>query len=242
MPTNASAGEFLERLRPLGSAPKRKRYERYLRANASEEFLGVRMREVFELAKEFVDMSPPEIEKLLESPIHEARVGAVSIMDKQARRKRTTADLREEIYRLYLRRSDRIDNWDLVDLGAPHVIGRYLYDKPRTPLYELARSDNPCERRTAIVSTLYFTRNGEAAETFKLAQILLGDEDELVQKPVGSLLREAGKVDGEGLESFLEQHAERMPRPVLRTATEKLAKEQRDRYLSPRQTRRKETK
>ena len=121
-------------------------------------FIGVRMGDVFELAKEYVDMDPAEIETLLESPIHEARVGAVSIMDWQARRKSATEERRRELYELY-RRHDRIDSWDLVDRAAPHV-GGYLFefDRPRDVLFELAASEDTCERRTAIYATSYFLR------------------------------------------------------------------------------------
>ncbi len=102
--------------------------------------MGVRMGQVFALAKEFMEMPPGEIEKLLESPIHEARVGAVSIMDFQARRKNTPEARRKELFDIYLRRHDRINSWDLVDRSAPYVVGGYLLDKPRDILYKLARS------------------------------------------------------------------------------------------------------
>ena len=92
---------------------------------------GIRMGSIFELAKEFIDLPPTEIERLLESPLHEVRAGALSVMDKQARRKKTPESRRKELYDLYLGRTDRIDNWDLVDLGAPYVVGGYLWDKPR---------------------------------------------------------------------------------------------------------------
>ena len=103
-----------------------------------------------------MEMPLDEIEKLLESKIHEVRVGAVSVMDFQARRKKTPESRRQELYNLYLRRHDRINDWDLVDRSAPYVVGSYLFDKPRAVLYKLARSKNIWERRTAIVSTGFF--------------------------------------------------------------------------------------
>jgi DNA alkylation repair enzyme len=121
-----------------------------------DTFIGVRMGQVFALAKEFIDMPPSEIEKLLESPIHEVRAGGCSIMGKQATSKKTPESRRKELYDLYLRRHDRINNWDLVDLASYKVVGSYLFDfsKPRAVLYKLARSREMWERRTAIVSKL----------------------------------------------------------------------------------------
>jgi 3-methyladenine DNA glycosylase AlkD len=143
-------------------------------------------------------------------------------MDFQARAKRTTPAQRKALFDLYLRRHDRINNWDLVDRAAPHVVGGYLADKPRAALSRLALSKNPWERRTAIVSTWYFIRAGELDDTFRIARVLASDEHELVQKAVGSWLREAGKRDQSRLVHFLDTHAAKMPRTMLRYAVEKL--------------------
>jgi 3-methyladenine DNA glycosylase AlkD len=148
-------------------------------------FIGVPMGQVFALAKEFIGMPPEDIEKLLESPIHEVRAGATSIMDKQGRSKKTTESRRKALFDLYLRRTDRINNWDLVDLAAPYVIGRYLSDKPRDVLYKLTRSESLWERRTAIVATSYFIRQGDVADTFEIAEVLLGDDQDLIHKAAG---------------------------------------------------------
>src|SRR5437667_2210698 len=179
-------------------------------------------------------MSPNEIEKLLESPIHEGRAGAVSIMDAQARSRKTSAERRKELFDLYLRRHDRINNWDMVDRAAPYVVGGYLADKPRDLLYKLARSANPWERRTAIVSTYFFIRQGDTEDTFRIAELLVHDEHELVQKAVGSWVREAGKRDPKRLLRFLNVHIATMPRTTLRYAVEKLAPAVRAKYLSGR--------
>lgn len=188
--------------------------------------------QIFALAKEFIELPVEEIEKLLDSPDHAARVGALSIMDKQARLKRTPESYRQELYELYLKRIDAIDTWDLVDLGAPWVIGRYLIDKPRDVLYTLARSENPWERRTAIVSCLYFIRQGEVDDTFALAGILAQDPHDYVRKATGGLLREAGKKDEAKLLSFLHTHAKTMPRVMLRYATERLDKQVRADFMA----------
>jgi hypothetical protein len=230
-PIDLRARHFVEQLGRRASPAKREGYERSFKHAQGDEFLGVPMGQVFALANEFIDMPPDEIERLLESPIHEARAGALSVMEKQARRRRTPEGRRKELFDLYLRRSDRIDNWDLVDLAAPYVVGGYLFDKPRDVLYELARSGNPWERRTAIVSTYYFIRQGDLADTFRIAEMLVDDAHDLVEKAVGGWVREAGKRDPGRLLGFLDRHAATMGRTALRYAVEHLDGAQRARYL-----------
>lgn len=238
MPDNLSAKQFIERLETHRSPAEAKKYLRYFKTGTSEYgegdvFMGVRMGQVFALAKEFIDLPPGEIEKLLESPIHEVRAGGCSIMGKQATRKKTPDRRRKELYDLYLRRHDRINNWDLVDLGAYKVVGSYLFDfeKPRAVLYKLARSRNIWERRTAIVSTLYFIGKGEVADTFKIAEILLKDDQDLIHKATGWALRYAGQKDRPRLLGFLDRHAATLPRTLLRYALEHLDKKERAHYL-----------
>ncbi len=153
-------------------------------------------------------------------------------MDWQARRRSTPADRRRALYELYLRRHDRIDDWDLVDRAAPHVVGGYLADRPRDPLYVLARSRHWWERRTAIVATWFFIRRGELDDTFALAEVLVDDPVELVQKAVGGWVREAGKRDLPRLRDFLDRHAATMPRTALRYAVEHLDAEERRHYMA----------
>jgi 3-methyladenine DNA glycosylase AlkD len=236
-PSSISAKEFVKKLETLRSPDELKKIQRYFKSGEGEygegdEFMGVRMGQVFALAKEFMDMPPSEIEKLLESPIHEVRVGAVSIMDWQARDKKTPEARRKELFDIYLKRHDRINNWDLVDRSAPYVVGGYLFDKPRAILYKLARSKNMWERRTAIVSTSYFIRKGEVDDTFKIAEMLRNDKEDLIHKAVGGWLREAGKQDRPRLLRFLDKYAATMPRTMLRYAIEHLDKKQREHYIS----------
>lgn len=139
MGEGSTAAAFAERLRSLRSDEHQRAIQRYFKTGEGEYadgdvFIGVRMGQIFELAKDFLELPVDELEELLESPVHEIRAGALSIMDKHARRKRTDEQRRAELYELYLRRHDRIDSWDLVDLAAPHVVGRYLADKARVPL------------------------------------------------------------------------------------------------------------
>ena len=199
--------------------------------SSDNKVMGVSHGKIFAMAKKFTDMPLADVEKLLDNRFYEVRMGAVSIMDFQARAKRITPEQRQALFDLYIRRHDRINNWDLVDRAAPYVVGGYLADKPRDVLYKLARSRNPWERRTAIVSTYYFIRSGEVNDTFRIAEILVNDKHELVQKGVGSWLREAGKRDQKQLVSFLDKHAGSMPRTMLRYAVEKLPAAQRQKYL-----------
>lgn len=225
-----TSNQFLVKLKALRSSETAKSHN-HLTSDDKDVIWGVRMGRVFALAKEYMDMPLDEVEKLLESPIHEARVGAVSIMDFQARSKKTTPDRRKELFDLYIRRHDRINSWDLVDRSAPYVVGGYLFDKSRKILYKLARSKNMPERRTAIVSTGFFIRQGDIEDTFAIAAIFLDDDHDLIHKAVGWMLRAAGRVDRQKLTSFLDQHALTMPRTTLRYATEHFDKKQRDHYL-----------
>lgn len=233
----ATAKQFIARLNIYQSDVELEKIKRYFKSEAGQygagdKFIGVRMGHVFAVAKDFIEMPLPEIEKLLESPVHELRTGAVSIMDFQARNKKTLLSRRKELFDLYLTRHDRINNWDLVDRAAPHVVGGYLFNQPRGILYKLARSKNIWERRTAIVSTFYFIRQGEIDDTFKIAEILLNDQEDLIHKAAGGWIREAGKRDPKRLLAFLNAYAATMPRTMLRYAIEHLSRKQRDYYLS----------
>jgi 3-methyladenine DNA glycosylase AlkD len=232
-----TAVAFVERLTALRSDEELAKIPRYFKTGDGEYgegdvFLGVRMGDVFALAKSFIDLPPAEIEILLDSDLHEVRAGGCSVMAKQAARKKTTDERRTELYELYLRRLDRIDNWDLVDLAARDVVGAYLIHRPRQPLYDLARSDDQWARRTAIYATYAFIKIGQLDDTFAIAELLLDDPEDLIHKAVGGWLRECGKHDEARLLAFLDQHAAAMPRTMLRYATEKLAPDRKAHYRS----------
>lgn len=229
---------FISSLALLQSKPELEKVQHFFRDSNDREnkFLGVRMASLFSLAKDFMAMPLNEIEKLLESKFYEARLGAVSIMDFQARNKKTPEDRRKALYELYIKRHDRINNWDLVDRSAPYVVGGYLADKPRNILYKLAKSKNVWERRTAIVSTYFFIRQGDVNDTFKIAEMLVADKHDLIHKAVGSWIREAGKKDKQMLVKFLNQHSSKMPRTMLRYAIEHFDKKERDKYLGKSQS------
>lgn len=241
MPETITAEQFVKRLHDLQSDEELEKIQRYFKSGKGEygegdQFMGVRMGQLFDLAKEFMNMEPAEIEKLLDSPIHEVRAGAMSIMDKQTRQKKLPESRRKELYDLYLSKHDRINNWDLVDLGAQFVIGQYLHGKPKDVLYDLARSEKMWERRTAIVATAYSIRQGEVDETFKVAEMLVSDEHDLIHKAVGGWIREAGKKDRAKLTAFLDKHAATMPRTMLRYALEHFDEPERKRYMSLKDT------
>ena len=233
-----TATEFTKRLKAMQSDDELRKIRRYFKKpepggkKEDDYFIGVRMGSIFTLAKECVEMPVSEIEKLMESPIHEVRAGAMSIMGQCAKGKKCSEERLKELYDLYLRRHDRINNWDLVDLAAYYVVGKYLADKPRDVLYKLALSKNMWERRTAILATAHFIlKMKEIDDTFRIAEMLLKDEEDLVHKATGWMLRTAGDKDRERLRTFLDEHAATMPRVLLRYSIEKLAKPEREHYM-----------
>lgn len=229
MPDTAAA--FVARLTGEASETERRKYRRYF-PDRYQEFIGVRMGAVFAAAKDSAGMELDQIERLLEHDAHEVRAGAVRILAEQAKAKATTDDRVQSLAALYLRRHDRIDDWDLVDLGAWEVLGRSLVDRPRDVLDELAASDDPWRRRSAITATFAFIRRGELDDTFRIAERLLHDPHDLVDKAVGWALRNAGDHDPARLLAFLETHGSTMPRVMLRNAIEKLPPPERQRLLA----------
>jgi 3-methyladenine DNA glycosylase AlkD len=237
VPAALTAKKFIEKLKSYQSDIELRKIQRYFKSGEGQygegdKFIGVKMGQLFALAIEFNGMPIKEIEKLLESPIHEVRAGGISIMDKESRTKKITPARLKEFYELYMRRHDRVNNWDLVDLGCLNMTGSYLFDKPRTVLYKLAKSKNIWERRTAILSTCYFIRKGEVDDTFKIAELLVNDKEDLVHKATGWMLRFAGDKNRKKLLEFLNKYAATMPRTLLRYSIEKFDKKQKEQYMS----------
>lgn len=141
------------------------------------------------------------------------------------------ADKKKEIYDLYLKNSRHINSWDLVDGSAAHIVGAFLMDKNKAPLYLLAASKNLWQRRIAIIATFHFIKNGQFSETLKLSKLLLADQEDLIHKAVGWMLREVGKRDMLAAEAFLKEHYRVMPRTMLRYAIEKFTESHRQKYL-----------
>ena len=232
-----TAKTFTKELEKHQSDKELQKIQRYFKTGENEyghgdKFIGVKMGQVFAVAKEFGEMPIGEIEKLLESPIHEVRAGAVSLMDKASRDMKISQDRLKEFFELYMRRHDRINNWDLCDLGCLHMTGSYLFDKSRSILYKLAKSKNIWERRTAILSTCYFIRQGELDDTFKIAEVLVRDKEDLIHKATGWMLRFAGTKNAKKLISFLDKYAATMPRTLLRYSIEHFNKKDREYYMN----------
>ncbi len=202
-------------------------------------FLGITVPRQRALAKAQVSMTLPDIAKLLASRVHEHRLTALLVLiDKYE--KAPAADEKKRIYDFYLSHTAGVNNWDLVDLSAPNIVGDYLLSWPRgrRVLHRLARSSNLWERRIAILATHAFIRAGQFEDTLKIAEMLLGDGHDLIHKATGWMLREVGKRDLGVEETFLHSHAADMPRTALRYAIERFPDNKRKAYLAvPRRTR-----
>lgn len=191
--------------------------------------IGVGIGKVFPIAKAHRLMTMAEIEKLLDSPYYEVRMAAAAIMDFQAREKKSPNNV-EALYDLYMRRHDRLNNWDFVDRAAPSVVGQYLADKVRHPLYDLAGSSDPWRRRTAIVATYWFIKNGETGDTFRICDLLASDEHPMIQKAIGSWVRTAGEVDRTAMDAFLEKNLAALPVTTISMIVEKLPAAEKQRW------------
>ena len=194
-----------------------------------DRFIGVSVPVLRKLAREFSGASERELAGLLKSPWHEERVIALLILVRQYERGDDAR--RDAIYRFYLKNIKRVNNWDLVDLTAPNIVGAHLAVRDRGKLRTLARSRVLWERRIAVIATQHFIRNGEFDDTLELAELLLDDPHDLMHKATGWMLREVGKQDVGTLERFLDAHATRMPRTMLRYAIERLPERRRRHYL-----------
>jgi 3-methyladenine DNA glycosylase AlkD len=193
-------------------------------------FIGVRVPAIRKVAKEFKELPLPEAVRLLHSKIHEERLAALVILVSQAAK--GDAQTQRRIYHLYLANTKCINNWDLVDLSAPQLVGAYLENKSRKPLYRLAKSSCLWDRRISILATFHFIRQGDFDDTLKIAEMLLGNKEDLIHKAVGWMLREVGKRDQDALASFLQKHCRTMPRTMLRYAIERLSERTRQAYLA----------
>jgi 3-methyladenine DNA glycosylase AlkD len=193
-----------------------------------DKFLGVRAPALRKLARECDELSLDDLATLLDSEWHEERSLALLSMSRRYAKK---ADERDVLYALYLAKLHRINNWDLVDVSAEHVVGAHLRDRSRAPLTKLARSKVLWERRIAILATFHYIRRGEYDETLRIAKLLLHDPHDLIHKAVGWMLREVGQRDQEAEETFLREHAHEMPRTMLRYAIERFPEPLRQRYL-----------
>jgi 3-methyladenine DNA glycosylase AlkD len=199
-------------------------------------FIGVMLPQLRQVAKKFSQLSLGEVRTLLYSSIHEEKLVSLLMLAQSYNNSASSSGMEEkkEIVKFYLDNIKQVNNWDLVDLSAPNILGAHLAVNNRADrrrlLNRLAGSENIWERRIAIVSTHYFTRNGDFSETLKIAELLLHDRHDLIHKAVGWMLREVGKRDAAAEEAFLEKHCSIMPRTMLRYAIERLPETKKRRY------------
>jgi len=239
MPT---ARELEDALAAAADADQARELQRFFKTGkgqygAGDTFIGVRVPEVRRIAKDFADLSPADLNDLLDSPVHEHRFAALAVLVAQFRAASAAGDEgeRERLVGFYLSamRRGRINNWDLVDSSAEFILGEYLYDKPRDQLARLAKSGIVWQRRIAMLSTFAFIKHGDASTTLEVAELLLDDQHDLIQKAVGWMLREVGKrVDRDLLVGFLTANAKRMSRVTLSYATEHFEHSERVYYRS----------
>ena len=193
-------------------------------------FLGVRAPKIRLIAKKHIDISITDMQTLIRSKYHEERfLGLIILVNKYAKTK--DKKNRNQLYKIYVSSFKYINNWNLVDVTCPHVTGKHLIDKDRTILYKWAKSEDLWTKRIAMVSTFSFIRKNDLEDTFKIAEILLHDEHDLIHKAVGWMLREAGKRDIKKEETFLKKYYKTMPRTMLRYSIEKFPESKRQKYL-----------
>jgi 3-methyladenine DNA glycosylase AlkD len=228
-----------KKLRNLANPKKAKILQRFFKTAKGEygegdKFLGIVVPEQRKVAKDFHELALVDLQKLLNSSIHEERLIALFILVFQYQKAQKENDKKQKriIFNFYLKNTKRINNWDLVDLSAPNIMGNYLLNKKRNILYKLAQSKNLWEKRIAVLATFEFIKNQEWIDTFTIVKILLQDEHDLIHKACGWMLRETGnKIGQQREESFLRKYYKKMPRTMLRYAIEKFPEKRRQQYL-----------
>ncbi|MCC7432798.1 DNA alkylation repair protein [Candidatus Peregrinibacteria bacterium] len=236
--TNSTLSELQKAIHKLGSPERATHSQRFFKTGPGQYaegdvFLGLTVPEQRQIAKQFADLSLPDLQKLLRSKYHEERQIALIIIILQLKsiRKKQDKQAEKAFYDFYLAHTDYINNWDLVDGSARDIVGVYLLDKPRKILYQLAISPKLWERRIAIIATFAFIKQNDFTDTLKISEILLNDKHDLMHKAVGWMLREVGKIDRPTLDQFLRTHYQKMPRTALRYAIEHYPEAERQKFL-----------
>ena len=232
-----TASFILDELQSVASTEKAAHLNRFFKTGPGEygegdSFLGIPVPLTRNIAKANLETPLEELQILLHSPWHEARLCALLILVERFKKRKTTDEERTIIYQFYLKNTRRCNNWDLVDLSCPTLVGGYLlHQTDHSLLYRLAESDNLWEQRIAIVSTYAFIRRSDFADTLALAEKLMTHKHDLIHKAIGWMLREIGKRDRSVLTAFLEQHASHLPRTTLRYAIEHYTEAERQYFL-----------
>ncbi|MFK7892978.1 MAG: DNA alkylation repair protein [Granulosicoccus sp.] len=234
MSTDKNLNSAQSRLRELANPVVAEQSKRFFKTGSGEyaegdRFMGIPVPALRAQVKYYASLPLCDIAKLIRSPFHEERFFALILLVRQM--EKSTSGQHSAIFEFYLNHTQHINNWDLVDCSAYKIVGVYLFDKSRGPLYRLAESSSMWERRIAIISTLHFIKNGEFQDTLKLSEILLRDEKDLMHKAVGWMLREVGNRDRATEQAFLKRHYKTMPRTMLRYAIEKFPEQERQAYL-----------
>ena len=230
-----TAKDISRNLVELGNSTVAEHSQRFFKTGKGEygegdKFLGIRVPIIRKQVKKYKDISLEIISNLLKSSYHEVRLFAVLMLV----RKFSNGDDREKskIYSLYMNSTKYVNNWDLVDSSASYIVGAYLADKDKQPIYDMAKSESLWERRISIMSTFHFIRNNDFSDALKISEILIDDREDLIHKAVGWMLREIGNRSLAIEEEYLREHYKKMPRTMLRYSIEKLPKEKRKAYLT----------
>ncbi|PIR94396.1 DNA alkylation repair protein [Candidatus Falkowbacteria bacterium CG10_big_fil_rev_8_21_14_0_10_39_11] len=194
-----------------------------------DEFYGLTAQEIKDVAKKYQDIDLTEVLTLLKDKVHEVRMAALRILVHKY--KKGDDKQKKQVFDIYLKNTKYINNWDLIDVTTPDIVGDYLLKRDRAVLYKLARSKSLWEKRISMLATYTFIRNKEFEDTLKIAEILLADDHDLIHKAVGWMLREVGNRDREVEELFLRKYYQKMPRTMLRYAIEKFPESLRQKYL-----------
>ena len=229
-----SLEEIQKKLQELGNKEKAIKHQSFFKTGPGEYgegdiFIGVTVPELRKLEKEYKTIPLREVKQLLHSSIHEERLLSLFLLIH--RYSKGDESEKKRIYELYLKDTKFINNWDLVDSSAGHIVGAFLFGKSKKPLYDFVKSENLWERRISIISTFYFIKRNQFSDTLKISKVLLSDKEDLIHKAVGWMLREVGKRDISVEENFLKKHYKNMPRTMLRYAIEKFPEPKRQRYL-----------
>lgn len=230
-----SAGAVVAELKALGTPERAKGSAWFFKTGKGgyghgDLFFGVSVPQQRKVGKRFAGLPLQEIRKLLHQKVHECRLTGLFILVGQY--KRGDAKQRERIARFYLRNLRYVNNWDLVDSSAPHILGHYLLDKPKALLYKFARSRNLWERRIAIIATQTLIRENHFSDCLAISELLLADDNDLIHKAAGWMLREVGDRSHSTEVRFLKKHAAAMPRTMLRYAIEKFPEKERKAFLA----------
>ncbi len=227
--------QIVNKLRQLGNSDIAAHSQKFFKTGPGEygegdRFLGIRVPAIRKCAREYRSISLQDTLELLKSPFHEARLLALLILVAKYPSANATTE-QKAIYRSYLSHTEFINNWDLVDCSAEHIVGAYLFSRDRKPIYRLVRSGSLWERRIGVMSTFHFVKREDFSDTLAIAELLLHDREDLIHKAVGWMLREVGKRNRKSEERFLTRHYKKMPRTMLRYAIEKLPETERLAYL-----------